>query len=201
MRRYTALSHPDAFMNGSSPPPPPPRPPFAKSPKAVRRRRPSNPVMPWARLGLLGLVYIVIGLVLSIPAPPPWVWLGVAIAIPLLAIGLTPSIALTNKKHRTGLLSYLGGLFMVVALSVALNYIGSDQSLDNLGFSAAVLGLALLTLLSVVLTAATAAVTAQAGARLMVSAQYWRSVTIVVVTCFAGLCIGGLVGLSLVALP
>ncbi len=188
-------------MNGSSPPPPPPRPPFAKSPKAVRRRRPSNSVIPWVRLGLLCLLYVTIGLILLVPEPPLWVWLAVAIAIPLLALGLTPSIALTNKKHRVGVLSYLGGLCLVVALSVALNYIGSSQSLDSIGFSAAVLGLALLTLLSVGLTAATVIVTAQTGARLMVSAQYWRSITIVIVTCLTGLCMGGLVGLSLVTLP
>ena len=185
-------------MNGSSPPPPP-RPSLPKPTKAVRRRA-GNPWTPWARVGLLCLLYIAIGLVLSIPEPPPWVWLAVAIAIPLLAVGLTPSVNLTNQKYQASGLAYLGGLLLVVALSVSLNYIGSDQSLENVGFGTAVLGLALLTLLSVVLTAVTAIVTAQVGTRLMVSARYRHSVTIAIVTCLTGLCIGGLVGLSLVTL-
>lgn len=131
-------------------------------------------------------------------------WLSVAIAIPLLAVGLTPAFnpALDPKrKHRTGLFSYLGGLLLAVALSVAVNYIGSDQTFDDIGFIAAVLGLGLLILLSVLLAGVTAFMMAQAGARLVTGGQYWRTVTIVVVTCLAGLCLGGLTGLSLVALP
>ncbi|MBE9062474.1 hypothetical protein [cf. Phormidesmis sp. LEGE 11477] len=197
-------------MNGSSPPPPPPNPrarnskssPSSKPTRAVRRRRPGRALTPWPQLILLCSLYIVIGLVLSMPEPPPWVWLVTAIAIPLMALGLTPSFDFANKslkrKHRVGVLSYLGGLLLVVALSVAVNYIGSDQNLDQIGFSSALIGLGLLTLLSVVLTAATAIATAQVGSRLMGSAQYWRSVTMVVVTSLVGLCVGGLAGLFII---
>lgn len=191
-------------MNGSSPPPPPPRQPFAKPPKppkAVRRRRPFSSSTPWALLVVLCFLYAVMGLILSLPEPPAWVWLSVAIAIPLLAVGLTPTFDLSSNKHRTGLLSYLGGLLLAVGLSVAANYIGSEQNLDGLGFSAAVLGLGLLILLSVLLAGVSTFVMAQACARLVANGQYWRSATVVVVTCFTGLCIGALAGLSLVALP
>ncbi|MEM8502129.1 MAG: hypothetical protein AAF716_03135 [Cyanobacteria bacterium P01_D01_bin.1] len=190
-------------MNGSSPPPPPPRPPFAKPPKPPRsvRRRPAQLPTPWAQLALLCFLYVGIGLVLALPEPPAWVWLSVAIAIPLLALGLTPALHPVKKKHRTGGLAYLGGLFLVVGLSVALNYLGSEQNFDTLGFSAAVLGLGVLILGSVLLAGVTAFVTAQACARLMASGQYWRSAMIVVVTCLTGLCMGGLAGLSLVVLP
>lgn len=188
-------------MNGSSPPPPPPRPSFSKPPRAVRRRHPGKSSTPWAWIGLLCLLCVAIGLILLIPGPPSWVWLAAVIAIPLLATGLTPSTTPTNQKHRAGVLAYLGGLSLVVALSVALNYIGSDRSLDNVGFGAALLGLALLTLLAAVLTATTAMVMAQVGVRLTTSDRYWRSVTIVNVTCLVGLCIGGLLGLSQVTLP
>ncbi len=191
-------------MNGSSPPPPPPRPPFAKPPqppRAVRRRHPVKAPTPWTQLVLLCLLYVGIGLILSVPEPPALVWLVIAIAIPLLAMGVTPAFSPVKENHRTGLLSYLGGLLLAVALSVGINYIGSDQSFDNIGFSAAVLGLGLLILLSVLLAGVTTFVTAQAAARLITSSQYWHSVTITIVTCLTGLCIGGLTGLSLVALP
>jgi hypothetical protein len=156
--------------------------------------------VPWTQLVLLCFLYVGIGLILSMPEPPAWVWLAAAIAIPLLAVGLMPTFSPVKKKHHTGL-SYLGGLLLAVALSVSANYIGSDQNFDNIGFGAAVLGLGLLILLAVLLAGVTTFVMAQAAARLITSSQYWRSVTIVVVTCLAGLCIGGLTGLSLVALP
>ena len=193
-------------MNGSSPPPPSssnPKLPRAKPSKAAtRRRRPGSSLTPWPQILLLCLLFIGIGLLLSMPEPPPWVWLATAIAIPLLAMGLTPSFDSTNKslkrRHRVGVLSYLGGLSLVVALSVAVNYIGSDQNLDEVGFRTALIGLGLLMLLAVALTAAATTVMAELGSRLMVGTQYWRSVTIVIVTSLTGLCIGGMTGLSLV---
>ncbi|EDX84009.1 hypothetical protein S7335_1706 [Synechococcus sp. PCC 7335] len=196
-------------MNGSSPPPP--RSSNSKSPRArssrakpsraTRRRRAGQSLTPWAQIILLCLLYITVGLVLLTPEPPPWVWLATAIAIPSLAMGLTPSFDFSKssgRKHRVGVLSYLGGLLLVVALSVAFNYIGSDQNLDEVSLRWALIGLGLLTSLSVVLTAVIATVMAQLGASLVVGAQYWRSVTIVLVTSLVGLCIGGLIGLSLV---
>lgn len=140
------------------------------------------------------------------PEPPPWVWLAVAIAIPLLAVGLTPTSSPESrnpgsKRQKTGLFSYLGGLLLVVALSVSTNYIGSDQNFDEVGFITAVVAVGLLTLLAVLLAGIAAFVMAGSGARLIVSGGYWRSVTVLIVTCLTGLCIGGLAGLSLVGLP
>ena len=199
-------------MNGASPPPTPPNPrlpnsksPRSKPPKAVKRRRRSQSLMPWTQLVVLCLLYVGIGLLLSMPEPPAWVWLVTVIAVPLQAMGLTPFSPSKNltknskRKRAADMLSYLGGLLLVIALSVAANYIGSNQNLDEFGVSSALIGLGLLTLLAVILTAASALAIAQVGSPLMIGAQYWRSVTIVIVTSLVGLCVGGITGLSLTA--
>lgn len=188
-------------MNGSRPKPPnssggkPPNLP--KSRAKSRKPRRAKPSVPWAAMGALLVVYLLIGLLMSIPTPPYWVWIAIALAIPLLVFGLNRPVITGGKRDWGGLMAYVGGLVMAVALAVSANYIGSENSFDEVPFLMAILGLAVLTLLAVFLTAIAAILSAQSGTQLMASASYGRSVSMVVVTSFMGLCLGGVVGLAI----
>jgi len=94
-------------------------------------------------------------------------------------------------------MAYLGGVIMSIALAVSVNYIGSENSFDEVPFFTAIAGLAILTLIAVFLTAIAAITSAQVGTRLMSMSRYGRSVGLVIVTSFMGLCIGGVVGLAI----
>lgn len=178
-------------MTGSSPRPP----------RRVKRRRSSRPVLPLALIGALFVIYVLIGLLLSIPAPPIWVWVPAIVGTVLMSLGLNrPVAAIGQGRDPVGLFAYVGALFLVVALAIATNYIGGGQSFDNIRFFVGLLALALLTLLAIVLTAAAAVVNAQAGEQLRRTMDYNRSLTTVIGTCLAGTCMGGLAGFLTLAL-
>ncbi|MEL7071559.1 MAG: hypothetical protein AAGN15_23325 [Cyanobacteria bacterium J06581_3] len=189
-------------MNGSRPNPPPPRarrPKPPKPPKASgKRRRPST--VPVLSLGILFMVYLAMGLLMSVPSPPYWVWIAVAIAIPLLTLGVNRPIVIAGKRDWGGLLAYPGGLVMVVALAVCANYIASENSFEDVRFFTAIAGLAGLCLLAVLLSAIAAITSASAGTRLMNRSSYGRSVTTVLLISFLGLFVGGLMGLFVLTL-
>jgi len=128
------------------------------------------------------------------PAPPFWVWIPAAIGMVLLAVGMDRPMVSGSRKNELGLLVYLGALLLVVALAIAANYIGSNQSFDDVRFFVALFGLAMLTLLAVVLTAAAAITSAQASAALMRTTSDARRLTVVLSTCFFGICLGGFIG-------
>jgi len=153
--------------------------------------------MPWALIGVLFSIYVVIGLVLSVPAPPYWVWGPAILGALILVFGLNrPAQSVGRRKiDPAGMLTYLGGLLLVVPLSVAANYIGG-KSLDGVSFSVALFGLAGFTLLAVVLTAAAGILSAQTGARLSALMAHGRSLGIVMSICIFGLALGGLLGFS-----
>ena len=196
-------------MTGSSPQP---SPKLAPRPPRTRRHRAHRPVFPKRTVGALFVVYVLIGLLLSVPAPPFWVWIPAVVGTVLLALGLNRPMAtgsaggklagkLAGKlTDQAGLLSYGGALLLVVALAIAANYIGGGQSLDDVHFLMAVLGLAVLTLLSIALTAAATITSAQTGASLMQIMDYKRSMTLLMGACFCGIFIGGLAGFLSVAL-
>lgn len=112
----------------------------------------------------------------------------------MLAVGLTQPLTLHQSPSQAGLLVYLGGLLLVVPLAVSANYVGGDQSFDNIRFAIALVSLFILTLLAVLLTAAAAIVTARTAAQLMRTADYQRSLSVLLITCFLGILLGGLAG-------
>lgn len=175
-------------MAGSSPNPPRP----------ARRRRAAKPLMPWVLIGILFLLYVLMGLLLSVPAPPYWIWALVVLGIPLIAVGLSqPALgqsALNQQSARSRLLIYPGALLVVVALAIAANYTGSNQDFDNVRFLVALLGLVVLTLLAVILTAAAVVVSAQIGDKLIRIMDYRQRLTVLIGTCFGGVGVGGLAG-------
>ncbi|MGI8934744.1 MAG: hypothetical protein ACR2FS_11785 [Phormidesmis sp.] len=175
-------------MAGSSPNPPRP----------ARRRRAAKPLMPWALISILFLLYVLMGLLLSVPAPPYWIWVLVVLGIPLIAVGLSqPALsqsALSQQSARLRLLTYPGALLLVVALAIAANYIGSNQDFDNVRFFVALLGLVVLTLLAVMLTAAAVVVSAQIGDKLIRIVDYRQRLTVLMGAGFVGVGVGGLAG-------
>ena len=63
-------------MTGSSPRPP----------RSVKRRRSNNrPALPIALVAALFVIYVLIGLLLSIPAPPVWVWVPAIVGTVLMS--------------------------------------------------------------------------------------------------------------------
>lgn len=173
---------------------PNPKPAPQPAPRA-NRRRVVKPAAPWPLVSGLFLIYLLAGLLLSAPAPPFWTWIIIAIAIPLLTVGLTHPLALDQPPKRTGLTTYLGGFLLAIALSIALNYIGSEQSFDETGFFVAVLTLGVLTLLAVGLCIAAAIFSTLAGERLLQTRTYPSSLSVLLGTAFGGICAGGIIGL------
>jgi hypothetical protein len=167
--------------------------------KAKRRRenKPLLPSMPWALVGTLGILYVLIGLLLSAPMPPFWVWILALLGTPLLVVGLnrpnTPQVS-----ERFELLAYVGAFLLVVALAVAANFTGSDQS--DTPLLVALLSFLLLTLLCVALTAAVAVMSALSGEKLMQMMDYRPSISLLMGTCLVGLAMGALAGLATVVL-
>ncbi len=168
--------------------------PNPKPTRRVNRRRVAKPPTPWPLVSGLFLIYLLAGLLLSAPAPPFWTWMIMAIAIPLFTVGLTRPLALDQPPERTGLMTYLGGFLLAIALSVALNYIGSEQSFDQTGFFLAVLTLGVLTLLAVGLCIAAAIFSTLAGEQLLQTRPYKSSLSVLLGTAFGGICTGGLIG-------
>ncbi len=169
--------------------------PNPKPTRRANRRRVAKSPTPWPLISGLFLVYLLAGLLLSAPAPPFWTWIIIAIAIPLFTAGLTRPIAPDQPPKRTTLTTYLGGLLLAIALSIALNYVGSEQSFDETGFLLAALTLAVLVLLAVGLCIAAAIFSTLAGERLLQTRSYKSSLSVLLGTAFGGICIGGLIGL------
>lgn len=152
--------------------------------------------MPWPLIGLLFVIYLGMGLLLSLPSPPYWVWIPASLGSLFLIVGLNrPASAAAKRFDPVGILTYLGGLLLVIALAVGANYIGGE-SLDGVSFSVAVVGLVGFTLLAVLLTAAAAIIGALIGDRLMQSMDYGRRLSIIVSICIFGLGLGALIGFS-----
>jgi hypothetical protein len=165
-----------------------------KPSRTVKRRRPSQPTLPWVSVGTLFAVYVLIGLLLSAPMPPFVTWIPAVIGSVLLSWGLISPMAPGQVADRVGILAYVGGLLLVMALAIAANYIGGGEGFNNLSFFVAIFILALLTLLAVVLTGAAAIVNAQAAASLLEMMDYKRSLTYLLSTSFCGALLGGTIG-------
>ncbi|MGD1864449.1 MAG: hypothetical protein ACFB0D_07835 [Phormidesmis sp.] len=190
-------------MNGSRPKSQKPNPSGNLSggkPPTPRKPRRVKSSTPWAAMSILFAVYALIGMLMSIPMPPYWVWIVGALAIPMLALGFNRPVVTAGKSDFGGLMAYLGGLMMAIALAVSINYIGSENSYDDVPFFTAIAVLGALTLLAVFLTAIAAILNAQAGTRLMTKAGYGRSVGMVMTTSFMGLSVGGVIGLAVLTM-
>ncbi len=186
--------------------------PFAMNSPSQRRRRPAptapgrsrQSARPSSRRPFLGLwllcgfLYAVAGLLLA-SLGTPWIWaLGAAGAL-LQGLALAGPKALQRFRWLTAnllvLLGILGSCTLVVALSIALNHLGSEN-LDDLSLSHAVMEVVLYSLIAVALGALCSLTTAALGDRLLRRHPGSKTSLILIATCLVGLAIGGGIGLA-----
>ena len=169
--------------------------PNPKSPRRANRRRVVAPSKAWPAVMALFSIYLLAGLLLSAPQPPFWTWIIIAIAIPLFTVGLTRPLALAQPSNKRGFFTYLGGFLLAISFSIALNYVGSNESFNDTGFFVALLMLGVLMLLAVGLCIAAAIFSTLAGERLLQTMNYKSSLSVLLGTSFAGILVGGITGL------
>ncbi|MEL7353016.1 MAG: hypothetical protein AAF171_12725 [Cyanobacteria bacterium P01_A01_bin.116] len=189
----TLLRTPLPAMTGSRP----------QKMKKVARRRAGQPPTPWPLVGALFGLYSVVGLLLSVPLPPYWLWAPAVVGTLLLVLGLNPSSGGDRTSWQgaffSGLMTYVGGLLLAIALAIAVNYIGGDN-IDDIGFVAALVWLAFFILLAVILTAAAAILNALAGERMSWSMAYSSRLMVLLGSSLGGIALGGVIGFSMATL-
>ncbi|PSN09136.1 hypothetical protein C7293_29965 [filamentous cyanobacterium CCT1] len=170
------------------------------SPSRPSRSRPSGRALrrPIAGLWLLcGLLYATAGMILTTLADP-WVWLAAAIGAVIQSAALAGPVALQRFRWLTANLlvlgSIAGGTALAVALSIALNHLGTDN-LDDLTLGRAIAEILLYSLLAVGLAVLCSLATANLGDRLLRRNQSSKIGLLLVVTALVGLAAGGGIGL------
>lgn len=190
------------------------------TPPSQRRRRPdsgSQPRSPRAARGhsralvrlsnrrssgglwlLCGLLYAFVGMILPALPALPWLWLVAAAAAVVQGLALAGPQALQRFKWLAANLVVLGsiggGTALAVALSVALNYLGTDN-LDDLTLASATIEVVVYSLLAVGLAALCSLTTAALGDRLLRRYPARTTSLTLIGTCLLGLFIGGGIGL------
>ncbi|MBD1875994.1 hypothetical protein H6F75_21150 [Nodosilinea sp. FACHB-131] len=176
---------------------------FNRQPRQRPTRRSSNR-RPFFGLWLLcGLLYAAAGLILTSLANP-WIWLVAAGGTVVQGTTLAGPEALKRFRWLTANLlvlgSVVGGTAVAVALSIALNHLGTDN-LDELTLGRAFLEIVLYSLLAVLLAVLCSLTTAALGDRLLRRNKGSRTSLILLVTCLLGLGLGGAIGLLITRLP
>jgi hypothetical protein len=161
------------------------------------RRGNDQRLAPGGLLVVCGLFYAAIGFILASFPIAPWCW-GLAIVATLLQV-----IALAGPKalqrfnwwsaNLVALVSIVGTGGLTVALSIALNHLGTDQ-LDDLTIGGAAIQVFLLSLLAVVLAALTAWLTALLGDLLLKRNQPRIASLILAAVCLVSLGVGAAFG-------
>lgn len=174
------------------------RPAPAAPGRSRQSARPSSR-RPFFGLWLLcGFLYAVSGLLL-ISLATPWIWALGALGALLQGVALAGPKALQRFRWLTAnllvLLGILGSCTLVVALSIALNHLGSDN-LDDLTLTSALMEVVLYSLAAVGLGALCSLTTAALGDRLLRRHPGSKTSLILITTCLVGLAIGGGIGLA-----
>jgi ABC-type Fe3+ transport system permease subunit len=130
----------------------------------------------------------------------PWVWPIAAAGTVVQGVTLAGPEALKRFRWLTANLlvlgSIVGGTALAVALSIALNHLGTDN-LDDLTLGRAFFEIVLYSLLAVLLAVLCSLTTAALGDRLLRRNKGRKTSLILVLTCLLGLGIGGAIGLLL----
>ncbi|MGB3199805.1 MAG: hypothetical protein WBA99_02815 [Nodosilinea sp.] len=152
---------------------------------------------PMAGLWLLcGLLYAAAGMILT-ALVGPWVWLGAALGAVIQALALAGPEALRRFRWLTANLlvlgSILGGTALAVALSIALNHLGTD-SLDDISLGRALAEVILYSLLAVGLAVLCSLAMAALGDRLLRRNTASKTSLMLVITALGGLALGGGIG-------
>jgi len=147
---------------------------------------------------LCGLLYAIAGAILAALPALPWLWLVAAAAAVVQGLVLAGPQALQRFQWLTANLmvlgSIVGGTTLAVALSVALNYLGTDN-LDDLTIASAFTEVVGYSLLAAGLAALCSLTTAALGDRLLRRYPSRTTSLTLISTCLLGLFIGGGIGL------
>ena len=155
---------------------------------------------PWRLLALLLVLYGVVGLFLAVFSPPFWVWPMAFGGALIQAVALAGPRALSSLKGIRILLlrglTCLGTALSVVALGVAIGF-GGTTDIDSIQFAQMGLGLFLVNLGVLLLTAGCSLLIAYVGDRLLPEMGRVRCSVSILSICFLGLFIGGAFGLAI----
>ncbi len=143
---------------------------------------------------LCGLLYGMAGTILTALPALPWLWLVAAAAAVVQGLALAGPQALQRFQWLTANLMVLGSMALAAALSVALNYLGTDN-LDDLTLVSALAEVVGYSLLAVGLAALCSLTTAALGDRLLRRYPGRTTSLTLIGTCLLGLFIGGGIGL------
>lgn len=167
----------------------------SRSSSAPQRRRQSS----GAGLVLLcGLIYGLVGFLVTALPPMPWLWPVVLLALGLhiWAISLTADSAPPRRwwgSLGSDLLQMLAALGITLPLAVALNYLGSDQ-LNDITIGGAVGQVILFSLVAVVVTLLCRWITSQLGHRLIQRLSRRKMRGVLALIGIIGLALGGTLG-------
>ncbi|QQE64242.1 hypothetical protein GFS31_09220 [Leptolyngbya sp. BL0902] len=148
---------------------------------------------------LCGLIYSLVGFLVTALPPVPWLWPVVLVALGL-HIGAVSWMAASAggwlARLGTGLLQTLAALGLVVPLAVALNYIGSDQ-LNDIAVSGAMGQVILLSLGAVAVALVCRWATHRLSQQLLARLPRRQMRGVLALVGVVGLTLGGAAGLLL----
>lgn len=178
------------------------RPDFARPPRSPRPGRPpvrlSNRRSSGGLWVLCGLLYAIAGAILTALPALPWLWLVAAAGVVVQGLALAGPQALQRFRWLTANLMVLGsiggGTALAVALSMALNHLGTDN-LDELTMASALTEVVIYSLLAVVLAVLCSLAAAALGDRLLRRYPGRTTSLALVGICLLGLGVGGGIGL------
>ncbi|MDA0674599.1 MAG: hypothetical protein O3C67_12960 [Cyanobacteria bacterium] len=158
--------------------------------------------LPWLWIVGTAFVYAIAGLMLASFPAPYWIWNLALAGVLAQAIALAGPRALSRFRwwsaNLLALLAIVGAGAMVVALAIALNYVGTDQ-LDQLVPQQAAMEVLKMSLIAVVTAALAGIINAETGDRLLALFNRLQSSLILAAAGILGLAIGGGIGVIAVA--
>lgn len=173
-------------------------------------RSQTNPTPPRRRQGsgaglviLCGLIYGLVGFLVTALPPVPWLWAVVFLALGfhLWALSLTAASPSSHPRVAalgSGFLDLLAALGLTISLAVALNYLGSDQ-LDDITVGGVAGEVILLSLLAVGLALVCRWATAQLSHQLLYRLSLRQMRGVLALIGLIGLALGGTLGLLAVS--
>jgi hypothetical protein len=170
-----------------------PQSPVGGAPTRLSNRRPFFGL--WL---VCGLLYVIAGMILTGLPALPWLWLTAAVGSVVQGLALAGPQSLQRFRWATAnllvLSSIVGGTALAVALSVALNHLGTDN-IDELTIASALMEVVVYSLLAVGLAVLCSLATAALGDRLLRRYTSRFTSLALIGTGLLGLAIGGGVGL------
>lgn len=158
--------------------------------------------VPWLWIVGTTFVYAIAGLLLASFPAPYWIWNIALAGVLAQSLALAGPQALARSRwwraNLLALLAILGTGAIVIALAIALNYVGTDQ-LDQVVPQEAAMEVLKMSLIAVIIAALGGILNAETGDRLLALFNRLQTSLILTAACILGLGIGGLIGLMAVA--